>query len=85
MTFVWLEHGFHDKALLQDIGEPCDMTGIEQVDLEEMPIPHMVPIERDAFDQRYSCNKFLITIVPPKTDSKRVIDRKMKSMDINIY
>lgn len=62
------------------------MQWIEEVNLEEGPVPHMIAIEWYSFDQGDMRNEGGLSIVyiPAITDSKRMIDRKVKGSDSGI-
>ena len=57
MCFERLKHLSQDRTLLEQVVEPCHVHGIQQVDLEEVVVPHVVAEEWHAFDRTDVCHE----------------------------
>ena len=62
------------------------MVRIQNVDLEEEAISNVEAVEWNSFDQCDVTDIFRLAIVhiAPEADSKRMIDRKLKPVDVRL-
>jgi hypothetical protein len=84
MRFIWLEDFLHDSTLPQNVPKSCNYHWVQHVYLQVISVSHMKAIERYSLAKANARDVFGVPIIdiPAVADRERLIDRKMKSMDI---
>jgi len=63
VTLIWLEHPVQDCSLMQQVGKPSHMHGVEHIDFQENLVSNTVSKEGNTLDERYVANVYRLSIV----------------------
>lgn len=86
MALVRLKDAVEDGSLMQEIGEPCHMCGIQQIDFEKDLVADIVTIEWHTFDQGDMSNIDGLSIIGVSAicSGKRVVNRGAKTPHVRV-